>query len=66
MYTEYDSQVFGIACGDERRLQQILISLMSYALRYTQSYSIKLSLLRHGTDITFIIDIGQGIDDFQL
>jgi signal transduction histidine kinase len=53
--------------GDRPRLQQVLVSLLSNALKFTVQGSIHLELLVDGTDLVYRVkDTGPGIDELQV
>ena len=53
--------------GDRSRLQQVLVSLLFNALKFTVHGSIHLELLVDGTDLVYRVkDTGPGIDDLQV
>jgi PAS domain S-box-containing protein len=53
--------------GDAQRLRQILVNLMSNAVRFTQRGGVRIKVTRQGADICFeVIDTGVGITEQQL
>ena len=62
--TEIDASVPDFIFGDEKRLRQILINLLSNATRYTDQGSVRLAVSFRNDTARFVVeDTGRGIPD---
>jgi len=64
---EYSSDGEGFVWGDELRLRQVLVNLLSNAMRYTREGSIKLACVCRGDAVEFsVTDTGRGIEEADI
>ena len=64
---EYSADGEGFVLGDELRLRQVLVNLLSNAMRYTRDGSVKLVCTDRGDSVEFsVTDTGRGIGEADL